>query len=48
MHVWNDLPDEICSAQKKLKIIYLQEGFPNLTYTLSGVSVVLDLATAME
>ena len=52
--VWNDLPDQIHSApslacfRKKVKIVSLQRGFPNLAYTLSGVSVVLDLATAME
>ena len=45
--VWNDLPDESpnsCLFQKKVEIISLQKGFPNLAYTLSGVSVVLDFA----
>ena len=34
--------------QKKVKIVSLQKSIPNLAYTLSGVSVVLDLATDME
>ena len=52
--VWNHLPDEVRSAptlacfRKRLKIISLQKGISNLAYTLSAVSVVLDLATAMD
>ena len=34
--------------QKRVNIISLQKGIPNLAYTLSGVSVVLDLATAID
>ena len=32
--------------QEKVKIVPLQKGIPNLAYALSGVSMVLDLATA--
>ena len=52
--VWNDLHDRglFCPNshlfQKKVKIVSLQKGIPNLAYTLSGVSVVLDLAMAMD
>ena len=50
--IWNDLPDEVRSAPTlacfRKRIKSHQEGFPTLVYTLSGVSVVLDLATAME
>ena len=44
------LPDEVRSRlfQEKVKIISLQKGISNLAYTQSGVSVVLDLATAMD
>ena len=51
--VWNDLPDDICSAptlacfRKRLKL-YLQKGIPKLAYTLSGISMVLKLATVMD
>ena len=31
-----------------IKIISLPQGIPTLAYTLSSVSVVLDLATAMD
>ena len=34
--------------QEKVKIISLPQGIPTLAYTLSGVSMVLDLATAMD
>ena len=34
--------------QKKIKIVFLQQCIPNLAYTLSSVSVVLDLATVMD
>ena len=37
-----------CLFQKKVKVVSLQKGIPNLAYTLSGVSMVLDLATAMD
>ena len=48
--VCNVLPDEVRSAptltcSEKVKIVSLQKGIPN---SLSGVSVVLDLATAMD
>ena len=52
--VWIDLPYEVRFApnsrlfQKKVNFVSLQKGFANLAYTLSSVSVVLDLATAME
>ena len=52
--VWKDLSDEVHSAptlacfEKKVKIISLQKRFPNLAYTLSGISVLLDKATVMK
>ena len=54
--VWNHLPDEVHSAptlacfMKRLSyhIISLHKGISNLAYTLSGISVVLDLAMAMD
>ena len=46
--VWNDLPDEVPFAptltcfRKRLKLYPFKKGIPNLAFTLSGVSVVLD------
>ena len=34
--------------QEKFQMVSLQKGIPNLAYTLSGVSIVLDLAIAMD
>ena len=51
--VWNDLPDEVRSVltlacfRKRLKSYLFKKGIPNLAYTLSGISMVLDLASAM-
>ena len=36
------------SPVSKVKIVSVQKGFPNLAYTLPGVSMVLDLRAAME
>ena len=51
--VGNNLPDEVHSSptlacfRKKVKIVSLQKGFPKLTFSLSGISLVLDFAMAM-
>ena len=42
------LPQLSSFSEKKVKIIYILKGFPNLAYTLSGASVILDLATVKE
>ena len=42
------VPPQLSLFQEKVKIVSLQKCIPNLAYTLSGVSVVLDLATTMD
>ena len=42
------IPNNSQTTHKKVKILSLQKGFPNLGYTLSSVSVLMDLAMAMD